>query len=331
MNNSPLVSIGVTTYDRYEMLIECLASILAQTYTNLEILISNDNVVEPISALKSELFSDPRVKIINQTTNLREICNMNWLLENSQGEYFTWLSDDDLLNPDFVRILVTALEANPRVPVAYSSYKSFENQTSDMQEVPSAMPCIKYQGKEFFSGYLTRAFSIIGCYGLFNRKQLLDVWGIKKLGVGFSPYSDTLLPLLFGTDSEYLYTVNNLVYLRTHGASASATSSDYFAYFTAQKDFLSYFNRLSKNIHPTVSDKIYQSLLEWFVTDLSAVIHRNANCKLTFKYVTMLRFTFLLVLEILHLTSRKIKVFAIYNKLLLTVSRPYISDLLKKW
>jgi glycosyltransferase involved in cell wall biosynthesis len=90
MNSSPLVSIGVTTYDRYEMLIECLASILAQTYTNLEILISNDNVVEPISALKSELFSDPRVKIINQTTNLRELCNMNWLLENSQGEYHTF-------------------------------------------------------------------------------------------------------------------------------------------------------------------------------------------------------------------------------------------------
>ena len=79
------VSIGVTTYDRLEMLGETVSSILAQTHKNLEILIGNDNPERNLTMSDLGLGYDPRVIIVNHSKNLGEINNLNWLLKNSSG------------------------------------------------------------------------------------------------------------------------------------------------------------------------------------------------------------------------------------------------------
>ena len=125
------VSIGVTTYDRLEMLVETVSSILAQTHKNLEILIGNDNPERNLTMSDLGLGYDPRIIIVNHSKNLGETNNLNWLLNNSSGRYFTWLADDDMIHPQHVEILARELSSREELSCTFSSYTSdkllFEN------------------------------------------------------------------------------------------------------------------------------------------------------------------------------------------------------------
>src|SRR5580765_8313389 len=107
-STTPLFSIGITTYDRVEMLIETLHSVLDQTCGDFEVIIGNDN---PGRRLTAEFLKihDPRVRIVNHERNLGELGNMNELVRLGRGRYFTWLADDDLLAPRFLDAMREAL------------------------------------------------------------------------------------------------------------------------------------------------------------------------------------------------------------------------------
>ena len=77
------------------MLLECLYSILQQTFTDFEVIVGNDYVEEKINADILDI-DDSRINFVNHEINLGEIKNMNWLLDNASGKYFTWLADDEL-------------------------------------------------------------------------------------------------------------------------------------------------------------------------------------------------------------------------------------------
>ena len=98
------ISIGVTTYNRNNLLKRAVKSILNQSYKNYEILIGNDFVKKKINC-KSLGFTDSRIKIYNHQKNLGEVENMNFLLNKSKSKWFTWLADDDFLEKDFLKDL----------------------------------------------------------------------------------------------------------------------------------------------------------------------------------------------------------------------------------
>ena len=96
----PKITIAITTFKREDKLIDCVNSILDQSFQDFQILIGNDDPNKKIST-EQNIFNNSKIKIINNTENLGERDNMNNLLDQSSSEYFTWLSDDDLLYPSF--------------------------------------------------------------------------------------------------------------------------------------------------------------------------------------------------------------------------------------
>ena len=104
----PLFSIGVTTYNRRELLKQSLASIINQTFSDFEVIVGNDYTQEILSA---EILGiqDPRIRFINHPQNLGEVGNMNALLEMSRGKYFTWQFDDDLYATNFLETVHSTL------------------------------------------------------------------------------------------------------------------------------------------------------------------------------------------------------------------------------
>src|SRR6266576_6222332 len=105
----PLFSIGVTTYNRVELLVETLNSITAQTFGDFEVIVANDNPNRTVTA-ESLGVSDPRIRFVNNPKNLGELDNMNSLLALSRGRYFTWIADDDLYASDFLERANDALQ-----------------------------------------------------------------------------------------------------------------------------------------------------------------------------------------------------------------------------
>lgn len=103
------VTIGIPTLNRSRYLKLAIGSALQQTYTNIEVIVSNNASSDDTTKILSEL-SDPRVKVLHQTTTLSMVDNWNACLKAASGTYFLLLSDDDVLEPRAIMEMVTAYE-----------------------------------------------------------------------------------------------------------------------------------------------------------------------------------------------------------------------------
>jgi len=232
----PLFSIGITAFDRSKLLKATVNSILRQTFHDFEIIISNDNPKRKLSKSKLAI-KDSRVKIINQSKNLGEVNNMNFLLNSARGKYFTWLGDDDMYQPQFLEAIhqaITKFNSPPYIVTSYSSGNKFtklkKQNNFEFQNL---------NGQDFLSQYLNKSFKIIGCYGVFKTTYLKKINGIKQLGQGFSPYSDNLLAIQSAHHGKIVFINAPLVFFRLHSNSLSLISTNLNSYLTAQEDFLS--------------------------------------------------------------------------------------------
>ena len=114
MERTPLVSIGIPTYNRASRLPNAIKSILQQDYTNLEIVISDncspDNTEEVCRALAAE---DSRIRYFRQPENQGIYPNFQFVRDQALGKYFMWVSDDDELSAEVLSTYVKFMEAHP--------------------------------------------------------------------------------------------------------------------------------------------------------------------------------------------------------------------------
>lgn len=122
----PLVSIGLTTYQRYEGLKRALESLTSQTYKNLEIIIS-ENYSSGFEAkekyIRQCLKKDRRISYWQHKPDRGPRFNAKFALQKATGKYFMILADDDYLAPRFIATMVDTLEKNPEAGVAMSGIK----------------------------------------------------------------------------------------------------------------------------------------------------------------------------------------------------------------
>lgn len=114
MHSTPLVTIGIPTYNRAERLEHCLQRVLLQTYSNLEILISDNCSPDLAVKLVGEqyAFKDERIHYFRQDTNIGIEPNFNYVLSKGNGEYFMWMADDDHFDNEYIERCVQFLEAD---------------------------------------------------------------------------------------------------------------------------------------------------------------------------------------------------------------------------
>lgn len=120
----PLVSVGVVTYNRPDELERTLAYLAAQTYENLEIIISDNASSDARVADVALRFvsTDPRARFVRQQQNIGPNDNFAFVLKEASGELFMWWSDDDHRAPRFIDALVDALTANAGSVIAFPDF-----------------------------------------------------------------------------------------------------------------------------------------------------------------------------------------------------------------
>lgn len=97
MNQDQKITIGIPTWNRSSYVVEAVESALAQTYENLEIIVS-DNASTDDTWEKLRQIHDSRIVLLRQQTNIGGIANLNACLHCATGKFFLLLSDDDLLS-----------------------------------------------------------------------------------------------------------------------------------------------------------------------------------------------------------------------------------------
>lgn len=121
--NHPLVSVIVPVYRVENYLRTCVDSILAQTYSDLEVILVDDGSPDGCPAICDEYAQqDARVRVIHQK-NAGLSAARNAGLDLCQGEYITFIDSDDFVHPRFVELLLNAC-LKEHCPIAISDFKS---------------------------------------------------------------------------------------------------------------------------------------------------------------------------------------------------------------
>jgi glycosyltransferase involved in cell wall biosynthesis len=121
MTSLPRVVALMPTYNGERFVGETLAALAAQTYTNLEIVISDDASTDGTALLcECQAATDARFRLVRQTSNLGWIGNANYLIRAARGDYAFFAFHDDPPAPAYVSRLVEALEAHPEAVLAFS-------------------------------------------------------------------------------------------------------------------------------------------------------------------------------------------------------------------
>jgi glycosyltransferase involved in cell wall biosynthesis len=104
------ITVGIASYNRPELLKRAIQSALSQSYSNLEILISDNGSTKPEVREVIEVFaaSDSRIRCIFHPVNQGAFFNFRSVLSEAGGDFFVWLADDDYWSPEYLANLLAA-------------------------------------------------------------------------------------------------------------------------------------------------------------------------------------------------------------------------------
>jgi glycosyltransferase involved in cell wall biosynthesis len=137
----PLVSVGIPTYNRPGELRKLLGYIIAQTYPNLEIIVS-DNCSpgnETREVVQEFIKKDPRISYFRQPENYGPMFNMNFVLQQSIGVYFMWAADDDRFEENFIGECVERLISEQSI-VAVTTEAQYFSDDKKFEFFPEGEP-----------------------------------------------------------------------------------------------------------------------------------------------------------------------------------------------
>ena len=130
MNNQPLVSVPVITYNSSKFVLETLESIKAQTYQNIELIISDDCSTDNTIELCQKWVEQNkdrfiRTQIITAETNTGVSANLNRAENVCRGEWVKTIAGDDILMPDCIDIYIKYILEHPDVVYIFGRVEVF--------------------------------------------------------------------------------------------------------------------------------------------------------------------------------------------------------------
>ncbi len=115
------VSIGLPVFNAQKYLSQALDSILAQTFTDFELIISDNASTDRTAEIcRAYAAKDARIRYFRNERNLGAAPNFNRVFYLATGEYFKWAPYDDRIAPEFLQKCVDVLDQHPDVVLCYS-------------------------------------------------------------------------------------------------------------------------------------------------------------------------------------------------------------------
>src|SRR5688572_2902565 len=135
MSAPALVSVLIRTFNRPQLLLEAVNSVIQQSWANLEVIIVNDNG-EDHSALMPANSIDPvrTLRWFNLETAPGRSAAANFALQHAKGQYCIFLDDDDWMDPPHIANLVAAIQSLPASLLAYSAIRTVNQDTGEIRE-----------------------------------------------------------------------------------------------------------------------------------------------------------------------------------------------------
>lgn len=208
----PLISIVLCTYNGEKFLEQQINSVLQQTYSNLEIIISDDASTDSTRSILEKYSTDKRVKLFFQKVNIGYIKNFEFALAQAQGEFISFCDQDDVWMPHKIEKLFASINGYTLV---YSDSKLIDENDlylnknlSDMRRMYTGT-----DGKVFLLG------NIVSGHTMMIKKELLS----RALPVPEDFFHDEWLAINATAMNGILYVNEPLTLYRQHGTTLTKT------------------------------------------------------------------------------------------------------------
>ena len=132
--NWPLVSVAIITYNQRDYLKECIESVLAQGYSNIEIVIADDGSSDGTDMLLNDYQTKyPGKFVIRLNKSNQGITkNCNIALEACKGKYIAFLGGDDIMLPQKLSKQVQYMESHENCSICYHNVEVFQSETGKL-------------------------------------------------------------------------------------------------------------------------------------------------------------------------------------------------------
>jgi len=257
----PFFTIGVPTYNRHDLLRETLNAVLSQGFGDFEIIVGNDYQAEVLTGEMLGI-SDPRIRFVNHPDNLREVGNMNALLEMASGRYFTWLFDDDLYEPGYLQTAHDCLVETGFPPALFPSFRMMKVSEQFHPREVRFTAMVELTGREFLRRYSADRPDLASTCGLFDTVALRDnVGGVEELCAS-----------AIGIYCEYLFLVKCALFdriicidapfyvFRRHADSWSETNLELETHLVAGRELIRRSGEVLR--HPTLVEDFTANLMK---------------------------------------------------------------------
>jgi alpha-1,3-rhamnosyltransferase len=227
----PLVSIIVITYNSSKYVLETLESAKAQTYQNIELIVSDDCSTDDTVEICRKWIEDNRDRFVRtelitfeKNTGIPANCNRSF--KAAQGEWVKAIAGDDLLKFNCIEIFMKFITENTyrTAKCVFSLQQSFQDSfhKNNFKNIePLVDNHVLYSpnstAKEQFKSLIRLEKSIPGPTSFFNRKLVEDIgWFFEK----YTLLEDFPLYLRILESGNKIFFINDItVYYRIHSES----------------------------------------------------------------------------------------------------------------
>ncbi len=220
IKNAPLVSILIPTHNRPYYFDIAFRSALAQTYPNIEIVISDNGDDELTQEYITPFLTDKRIKYYREK-GMPAYNNWSKCIELASADYVSYLMDDDMLHPEKIERMMKYMVTNPTVGIV-TSFRQLIDKDGDF--LPPANPTEQLfpkdtliRGPQFGEFILKNGRNVLGepTTVLIKKKAIEQGFG-WYFGEQFFVLSDVAAWLSILKDEDCIYISDALSYFRIH-------------------------------------------------------------------------------------------------------------------
>ena len=218
----PSVSIGIPVYNGALYINEAIDSLLAQSFSDFEIVISDNASTDGTAEICQQYADrDPRIRYTRQATNIGALENFKFVLREAIGGKFMWAAADDKWDKNWLDELVTAME-RIGVGAAFGSVQSIDEK-SDLLNHPANKTSFEYLGPTWWR----RLRYFLQFEGGGKANPIYAVWRTADLrSINLDDYNfDYLIVFDMLMKTELIGCSNTKIYKRIHSSCLGGDAS----------------------------------------------------------------------------------------------------------
>lgn len=225
IDNQPLVSIIVPTYNVERYVEECIESLLNQTYSNIEIIVFDDGSTDATVYLLKQ-YKD-KIQLIANSNNKGQGARRNEGMKLAQGKYIYFVDSDDWIEPETVEAAVTQLEKTQAELVRFNGLSFYDANAETAKEGRYDFSDRLEHHKVYKEGKALeanrRTYSASPCLYIF-RKDIVDTHNLQFLE-GVLHEDEYFTTRLFTVIRKMVYLNRNFYHRRYRTASTMTEST----------------------------------------------------------------------------------------------------------